>query len=336
MQENRSFDSYFGTFPGAEGLPTDGTGTSQLHARSAHGRLRLPVPQPEPGERRARSTTGTRRGRTSNGGRMDGFVRTAEQPGGRGCGATAPICASSAPPDVMGYHDAREIPNYWRWARDFTLQDHMFEPTASWSLPAHLFMVSGWSAHCTPRRRPDELRERQRARRIQTAQITGKQGADGPATNGAAALRARNPLPRAPRHPSPAVWARPARAAPARRARPVPPPGADRRGEAAYRVRQLRLDRPHLAHAPAPRELALLHPQGHRPREHARARRPRSGIPCRRSPTSVAMVRRATSRTSPTSLPPRVAGISPTCPGSFLTRSTRNTRPLRRRPGSAM
>ena len=26
MQENRSFDSYFGTFPGAEGLPTDEDG----------------------------------------------------------------------------------------------------------------------------------------------------------------------------------------------------------------------------------------------------------------------------------------------------------------------
>jgi len=29
------------------------------------------------------------------------------------------------------------------------LQDHMFEPNASWSLPAHLFMVSAWSAHCS-------------------------------------------------------------------------------------------------------------------------------------------------------------------------------------------
>src|SRR5207237_2900089 len=26
---------------------------------------------------------------------------------------------------------------------------HMFEPTASWSLPEHLFQVSGWSATCT-------------------------------------------------------------------------------------------------------------------------------------------------------------------------------------------
>ena len=45
----------------------------------------------------------------------------------------------------MGYHDAREIPNYWTNAEQFVLQDHMFEPNASRSLPAHLFTVSEWS-----------------------------------------------------------------------------------------------------------------------------------------------------------------------------------------------
>jgi phospholipase C len=48
----------------------------------------------------------------------------------------------------MGYHDQREIPNYWAYARHFVLQDHMFEPNLGWSLPAHLAMVSGWSARC--------------------------------------------------------------------------------------------------------------------------------------------------------------------------------------------
>jgi phospholipase C len=49
----------------------------------------------------------------------------------------------------MGYHDASEIPNYWTYAEDFVLQDHMFEPNASWSLPEHLYQVSEWSASCT-------------------------------------------------------------------------------------------------------------------------------------------------------------------------------------------
>ena len=51
-------------------------------------------------------------------------------------------------PDVMGYHTAAEIPNYWTYAQEFTLDDHMFEPVKSWSLPDHLFLVSGWSAKC--------------------------------------------------------------------------------------------------------------------------------------------------------------------------------------------
>src|SRR5947209_18194141 len=49
----------------------------------------------------------------------------------------------------MGYHDAREIPNYWAYASRYVLQDHMFEPNASWSLAEHLFAVSEWSAFCT-------------------------------------------------------------------------------------------------------------------------------------------------------------------------------------------
>ncbi|MGP8242046.1 MAG: alkaline phosphatase family protein, partial [Solirubrobacteraceae bacterium] len=56
----------------------------------------------------------------------------------------------------MGYHDAREIPNYWSYAQDFVLQDDMFESVASWSLPEHLQMVSGWSAVCA-RKEPENL-----------------------------------------------------------------------------------------------------------------------------------------------------------------------------------
>jgi phospholipase C len=48
----------------------------------------------------------------------------------------------------MGYHDGQDIPNYWAYARNFVLQDRMFQPDLSWSLPAHLFTVSEWSATC--------------------------------------------------------------------------------------------------------------------------------------------------------------------------------------------
>jgi phospholipase C len=52
-------------------------------------------------------------------------------------------------PDVMSYHTARSIPNYWAYARNYVLQDRMFGPTDSWTLPAHLYLMSAWSAVCS-------------------------------------------------------------------------------------------------------------------------------------------------------------------------------------------
>src|SRR5207249_2981585 len=89
-----------------------------------------------------------------NGGKMDGFLDQARKGRAAPCaGPNDPTCAGGDA-DVMGYHDGREIPNYWAYAHEFVLQDRMFEPNASWSLPAHLFMVSAWSARCAQRGDP--------------------------------------------------------------------------------------------------------------------------------------------------------------------------------------
>jgi phospholipase C len=147
MQENRSFDSYFGTYPGADGLPRN-----------------LCIPTPRGGCVRPFHDTANRNAggphdhvnavRDIDGGRMDGFALQAARGRRTACSAEidAPTC-SLAPrtPDVMGYHDWHEIPNYWAYARHFVLQDHMFQPDLSWSLPAHLYLVSGWSAKCSVR-----------------------------------------------------------------------------------------------------------------------------------------------------------------------------------------
>jgi phospholipase C len=86
-------------------------------------------------------------------GKMDGFIAQARKgKGQKNCtnDPTNPGCDFyTANPDVMGYHTESDIPNYWTYAKDFVLQDHMFEPNASWSLPSHLFLVSDWSAYCT-------------------------------------------------------------------------------------------------------------------------------------------------------------------------------------------
>jgi phospholipase C len=148
MQENRSFDSYFGTFPGADGIPmSDGYPTVCLpnpHRRKCEHPFHDRHDANGGGPHSARNAQAD-----IDHGRMDGFVRQAEA-GQRGClDPHNPACTNSNRPDVMGYHDARELPNYWTYARQFVLQDRMFEPNASWSLPAHLFEVSEWSARCT-------------------------------------------------------------------------------------------------------------------------------------------------------------------------------------------
>jgi phospholipase C len=88
-----------------------------------------------------------------DGGKMDGFIQQAERAGAR-CVTRADRSCAGGSTDVLGWHDARDIPNYWAYAEQFVLQDHMFESNASWTLPAHLFEVSEWSARCTRRGDP--------------------------------------------------------------------------------------------------------------------------------------------------------------------------------------
>ena len=148
MQENRSFDSYFGTFPGADGLPMqDGTPIICVNDPLTK---RCVKPYHDTNDSNGGGPHGARAAVADiDGGKMDGFIAQAEQ-ANKGClGENDPVCANSAKQDVMGYHDGDDIRNYWSYARNFVLQDRMFEPNASWSLPAHLFQVSEWSAFCT-------------------------------------------------------------------------------------------------------------------------------------------------------------------------------------------
>jgi phospholipase C len=149
MQENRSFDSYFGTFPGAEGLPRRNGQFTVCLPDPARGRCAAPYH--DSNDLNGGGPHGTSNGLADiAGGKMDGFVAQAEA-SSRGCllGANDPSCKAGSDTDVMGYHDAREIPNYWKYAESFVLQDRMFQPDLSWSLPSHLFLVSGWSARCS-------------------------------------------------------------------------------------------------------------------------------------------------------------------------------------------
>jgi phospholipase C len=146
MQENRSFDSYFGTYPGADGIPMK------------NGVPTVCLPDPKGGcTRPYHNTADVNAGGPHaegnavadvHGGAMNGFIKQSGAAKAACSNPNNPACRAGAVPDVMGYHTAAEIPNYWAYARNFVLADHMFEPVNSWSLPDHLYMVSAWSARC--------------------------------------------------------------------------------------------------------------------------------------------------------------------------------------------
>jgi phospholipase C len=150
MQENRSFDSYFGTYPRADGIPgvAGNRGAVPCVKDPKHGGCVRPYH-----DKSFVNGGGPHNTADSiadlDGGRMDGFVATAEKASAECKTIVDPNCSPDARVDVMGYHTSAEIPNYWSYARHFVLQDHMFASVASWSLPAHLYMVSAWSARCS-------------------------------------------------------------------------------------------------------------------------------------------------------------------------------------------
>ena len=146
MQENRSFDSYFGTYPGADGIPGLAGNPGRVPC--------VPDPMKPRCQRPYHDSSAVNYGGPhahSNAvadidrGRMDGFVAQEE----KGCPEADNFNAQCLSTDVMGYHDQRELPNYWAYAHHFVLNDHMFESAASYSAVAHLYMVSGWSAKCS-------------------------------------------------------------------------------------------------------------------------------------------------------------------------------------------
>ena len=162
MQENRSFDSYFGLFPGADGIPMRNRKPTVCVRRP--GNRTCVKPHPDHHDVNFGGPHGVFAARTDVArGKMNGFERAVQEAQFRCSDVNNPVCALARSVrrrggDVMGYHTGSDIPNYWSYARNFVLQDHMFEPNASWSLPEHLFQVSEWSAHCTQHNKPFSCR----------------------------------------------------------------------------------------------------------------------------------------------------------------------------------
>jgi phospholipase C len=154
VQENRSFDHYFGTFPGADGIPTKPNGTFDVCVPNKFkgGACARPYVSNETAFDGGPHTHAAALTDVA-GGAMNGFIRTLN-PNTNPCWTDPTISSCDqrigpqGQPDVLSTLTAKQIPNYWSYAQHFALEDHMFGPVDSWTLPSHLFLLSGWSAYC--------------------------------------------------------------------------------------------------------------------------------------------------------------------------------------------
>ena len=134
IKENRSFDTYFGTFPGADGVTM---------GRTSKGEVVPLTPTPDG----LAFDLGHRWGdavKAIDGGKMDGFDLVTN---GNVDGALLP------------YTQMREsdIPNYFAYARNFVLADHMFSSLTGPSFPNHLYAVAAQSGGAISNPHPKEV-----------------------------------------------------------------------------------------------------------------------------------------------------------------------------------
>jgi phospholipase C len=123
IQENRSFDNYFGTFPGADGIPPGACLPVLPGSKRCIKPFHMPKGQPvwdlahewEPAHA------------AFDDGKMDGFIW------------------AEGSVYTLGYLDQRDIPNYWDYAHHFTLCDQFFSSLMGPSLPNHVYTVAGQS-----------------------------------------------------------------------------------------------------------------------------------------------------------------------------------------------
>jgi phospholipase C len=125
-EENRTFDHYFGTYPGANGISTNTalpkTPGSNETVRSFH----LNVTSTHDLDHSSRAAK-----IAYNNGKMDGFIYAEKS-------------------DLtMGYYDYRDIPYYWDYASRFVLMDNFFSSQMGPSLPNHLYLIAGQSGGLT-------------------------------------------------------------------------------------------------------------------------------------------------------------------------------------------
>jgi phospholipase C len=123
IKENRTFDSYFGQFPGADGATQGTMSTGQVVPLN-------PMPDITP-----HGLDHTSEGALTDidNGKMDGF--------------DLPPMIGATNDDLLWYRQFTQagIPNYWAYAQNFVLADHMFSSMYGPSFANHLYTVAAQS-----------------------------------------------------------------------------------------------------------------------------------------------------------------------------------------------
>jgi phospholipase C len=127
MQENHSFDNYFGTYPGADGIPPGACLPVMPGSRRCVKPFHMPKDAPACDLQHYWEVAHA----GYDNGKMDGFVWA------EGSAFT------------VGYYDQRDIPNYWDYARHYTLADRFFSSLNGPSGPNHVYTVAGQSGGLT-------------------------------------------------------------------------------------------------------------------------------------------------------------------------------------------
>jgi phospholipase C len=130
VKEDHTFDSLFGSFPGADGATTyPGTDGKRHHLNHQPVELLRSLTKTPSAYRIAFDS-----------GRLDGFSQI---PGSEQTNAFNGKREDMADSQL----DESDIPAYWRYARTFTLADRFFSSVASNSFPNHLFTIAGQAAN---------------------------------------------------------------------------------------------------------------------------------------------------------------------------------------------
>ncbi len=148
-QENRSFDHYFGTFPGANGIYTQAArthGFSQYNAVAKRDVHAFRIVAPEVGLlNNARTVVET----GIHGGAMDGFVgaqiawaQSLPAATQRKLGMTLPGQAASVGDEAMAHVDCDTIPYLWMYASRFALFDRFFQGARAPSSPSNVEIIA--------------------------------------------------------------------------------------------------------------------------------------------------------------------------------------------------